>query len=332
MMQPLVQRPSIDQPYIFALDVGGKDRVFTGSTDSGRASLHHSADARTANPPAGFKHALLDPRSQNNSPSIRTAIHSDDTVYAAYFSWHQVPVTKAAVVVARDNASGTGGAPFTALTDGADGLPGIRVEKSVPIPWFDFLGQQRVGSALSIAVDPMDSATVYVAWGEGPKRGSVQTLRVRRSTNRGATWSKNRLSVSNATNPALAITDAGKVGLLYQRLVANQGQPRWQTHLRITSDGWATKPGLDIVLADTPEDAPTYKFDPYIGDYADLEAVGQDFFGVFSAHNMPDPANFPYGVVYQRNHDFGRRLLLDVDQQTIVPESIDPFFFHLSQL
>jgi hypothetical protein len=159
----------------------------------------------------------------------------------------------------------------------------------------------------------------------------VQTLRVRRSTNRGATWSTNRLSVANATNPALAITDAGKVGFLYQRLIKKRGKAKWETHVRITSDGWATA-GDDIVLAETPVDSATYIFDPYIGDYADLEAVGQDLCGIFSAHNLPDPANFPYGVVYQRNHDFVGKQLLDLDQLTIVTESIDPFFFRLSQL
>jgi len=168
-------------------------------------------------------------------------------------------------------------------------MAGVRVALSVPIPWFFYMGNERVGSSLSIAVDPADSDVVYLAWGDNS--GSTNTLHVRRSTDRGATWSSDLLTVDNATNPSLAIAARHKVGLLYQRFVAAATQ-RWETHVQVSRDAWR-RPAEDILLANTPVDGATYVFDPYIGDYADLQALGHDFYGIFSAHNLPDIANFP---------------------------------------
>ncbi len=293
-------------------------------------SVDHSADARTGAPPAGFSQTLIDPRlTIRDSPSIRPAPHRNGRVYAAYFSWRQSsPKVLADVVVARDDNFATGANPFTALVDSGDGLAGQRVALSVPIPWFFFTANERVGSALSIAVDPTSSRVVYLAWGDASVPGSVQTLHVRRSTDRGVTWSGDLVSVNNATNPALAITSDRKVGFLYQQSTGSGGSQRWETHVQITRNAWKT-PARDILLANTPVDSATYQFDPYIGDYADLQAVGRDFYGIFSAHNRPDHGNFPHGVVYRRNANFVTKQLLNVNGITPVAASIDPFFFHI---
>jgi hypothetical protein len=129
------------------------------------------------------------------------------------------------------------------------------------------------------------------------------------------------------------MTADGRSGLLYQQLVSRRFLTRqvlwWETHLRVTSNLWAG-PSEDILLARTL-DKPR-SFDPYLGDYADLQAVGRDFYGVFSADNTPDFANFPNGVRYQRNCDFNRHLLFDVNNIAVVPSSVDPFFFHVTWL
>jgi hypothetical protein len=326
VMQTMVQRDSVDQPYVAAVAADGKDRVFVGDNDSQGGSVDHSPDARTGPAPAGFSQTLIDPRlTIRDSPSIRAAPHRDGTVYVAYFSWRNTSPVQADVVVARDDNFGTGGAPFTALTDSGDGKAGVRVALSVPIPWFFYMGNERVGSSLSIAVDPTDSDVVYLAWGDNT--GSTNTLHVLRSTDRGVTWSSDLLTVDNATNPALAVAARHKVGLLYQRFVAAPTQ-RWETHVQVSRDAWRT-PAEDVLLANTPVDNATYVYDPYIGDYADLQALGHDFYGIFSAHNLPDVANFPHGVNYQRNANFVTKQLLDVNGITPVANSIDPFFAHI---
>ena len=87
---------------------------------------------------------------------------------------------------------------------------------------------------------------------------------------------------------------------------------------------------ISIPLADTPAGTPFKTFDPYLGDYDHLVAVGRDFHGIFSANNTPDTANFPSGVRYQRNADFSTRRLLALDNTTPVAVSIDPFYFRVN--
>src|SRR5205823_3424298 len=83
------------------------------------------------------------------------------------------------------------------------GLPGNRVVMGTALP-FTFMGQQRTGASnLAITVDPRNSSRVYIAWADQPPNTSNQTLHVRRSTDRGVTWSNDLLAVGNAVNPAL---------------------------------------------------------------------------------------------------------------------------------
>ena len=42
---------------------------------------------------------------------------------------------------------------------------------------------------------------------------------------------------------------------------------------------------------------------PRLGDYLHLLAMGKDFYGIFSASNVPDQSRFPYGVTFQRHKD-----------------------------
>ena len=133
-------------------------------------------------------------------------------------------------------------------------------------------------------------------------------------------------TVTNATNPALAINKEGLVGFLYQQCVSKGDTPRearWVTHIELTEDAFAT--ANDLVLANVPADAPPPQFIPYIGDYVHLMTVGSAFYGIFSANNTPDKANFPNGIVYQRNADFTTHTLLDNNKKKVEP-SIDPFF------
>ena len=163
-------------------------------------------------------------------------------------------------------------------------------------------------------------------WGDR-QPGSFLTLHVRRSTDKGQTWSANDLlTVPNATNAALAINSNSKVGLLYQQVVGSGAGQRWVTHLRRSPNGinWD-----DLILATVPATTPVKTFDPYIGDYDHLVAVGQIFFGIFSANNSPNTANFPNGVIYQRNANFVTHTLLNVNNVTPVAVSIDPFFFKI---
>lgn len=341
-MTVLVDRTGkgVDQPYVQAITVPsgsdkGKDRVYVGDNDfnapGGRtATVDESANAASSNP--NFRSVRIEKRRTpgQDGPSVRPAVHADGTVYAAFYSWRSFNNTTGAgtadIVVVRDDQGGTGLNPFTALVDPADGMMGIRVAKGVRFNFGSFLGLQRIGGDVSIAVDPSNSEAAYLAWADF--QGSMYMLHVRRSTNRGASWSAADLrAIFGATNPALAINSEGKVGFLYQQLTGLGASQRWVNKLELTSDGanWSS-----LVLATVPANTPPKQFDPYIGDYDHLLAVGKNFYGVFSANNTPNRANFPNGVVYQRNANFATHTLLDVDNHSPVNASIDPFFFRVT--
>ena len=157
---------------------------------------------------------------------------------------------------------------------------------------------------------------------------SYYTLHVRHSTDGGDNWSNDLLMITNATNPALAINSKGQLGFLYQQLTGTSPNQRWETHLQRTKNGedWS-----DLILANTPDNTPAPTFQPYIGDYLDLIAVGRNFYGIFSASNYPDRDNFPQGVTYQRNVDFNNHKLRNEADTADVNVSIDPFFFKVTR-
>jgi hypothetical protein len=254
----------------------------------------------------------------------RPAVHPNGIVYAIYYN--RLSDGSSDVVIVRDDNWGSGATPFNTLVDAGDGMQGVRIVTGVNNPFLSlYLGQQRIGGDLSIAVDPNDSTTVYVCWGD--QQGGTYTLYVRKSTDSGVSWSGNIRTIANATNPALAINSEGRLGLLYQQVTGLAPDQRWETTLELTNNDFAASKAY--VLANTPAASPAAVFDPYIGDYLYMMAVGTSFYGIFSANNTPDLANFPNGVSYQRNADFTTKTLFANDGVTTVPVSIDPFFFRV---
>jgi hypothetical protein len=338
-MKVLIDRANEDQPWVVAGSVvvkkKSRDRVYVGNNDFNQPSGHTatvdlSLDARTAAAPAGFAPHSLERRATTgqDGPPIRIALHPDGTVYAAHERWVSgaLPNMTIDVVVTRDDAWGAGATPFSALVDSGDGKIGQRVATGRFIKWNGSMGQERLGGDVSIAVDPTNSSTVYVAWCDrvGGVSGTDWTLHVRRSTDRGQTWSKKDIrTITNAKNPSLAVDGHGRVGLLIQLFTGT----RWVTHLELTTNAWSTKPTV-IVLHTAPSSTPARTFLPYLGDYVRLLAVGTDFHGVFCGNNTPDNANFPSGVVYQRAANFTTHTLFHTDGVTPVTPSIDPFYFH----
>jgi hypothetical protein len=338
-MTVLVDRFNVDQPYIQATTPttgsgAGQDHVYVGLNDFAAApktsTIDRSLNAGSAPPPAGFESLRLDTRgtSGQDGPQVRTAFHADGSVYAVFYGWRgSFPAVTADVVVVRDDNWAAGSTRFADLKDPGDGLAGIRVAKSVNFTFNAMLGNDRVGGDLSIAVDPRNSSTVYIAFAD-VQAATGYTVHVRRSTDRGQTWSADLLTIGTTKNPALAINPLGKVALLYQHVNGSGAASRWETHIRRTTDGATWD---DLILANVPANEPTPTFLPYIGDYVHLMTSGNNFCGVFSANNTPDKGNFPQGVSFQRNADFTAHKLLDVDDKTEVPISIDPFFFEVEE-
>jgi hypothetical protein len=331
VMKVQSSRTNVDQPFVRALAFSNVDHIYIGLNDLGQSSGRTATVDVSLDGGASYKSYSIESRKTmgQDGPSVRTAVAPDNTVYAAFFGWRKFNGSMATsdVVVVRDDTGATGSHPFQALKDPSDKLPGRLVVKRVSIPWSNAptLGQERIGSTLSIAVDPNNSSTVYVGWADRGRKGDIYTLHVRRSTDRGLTWSKSDLphtTISNATNIALAVANNGTAGFLYQQLSGG----RWVTHVVQSRDAFATI--QDTILATVPADRPLGQFLPYLGDYDYLLAVGNEFRGVFCANNTPDRANFPQGVTYQRAADFNTRTLTDGSGNPVAI-SIDPFYFSI---
>lgn len=346
-MSLLSSRANVDQPFVQATTTAGVDRVYVGDNDLGvatgrTATVDRTLSGTVAAPTWSSRRLEVRTTCGQDGPPIRPAIHSDGTIYAVSYRYRPpsgcvTPLASDVVVVRDDNWTVTT-PTFSALTDPSDGLAGRIVVSNVKVPFENSshsnFGQERfVSSNLSIAVDPGNSSRVYVAWADYPTGAPPYTLHVRRSDNRGVTWSASDLiTISNATNPALAVNSAGKVAFLYQlntpfgAALANQ---RWETHVRRSTDLGVT--WNDVILANTSAASPAVSFIPYLGDYVYVQAIGKDFYGIFSASNFPDLANFPQGVTFQRNANFVTHQLFRTDGVTTVAVSIDPYFFKITE-
>ncbi|HEY3491902.1 MAG TPA: hypothetical protein VGK43_03055, partial [Solirubrobacterales bacterium] len=182
-MEVLVDRLTVDQPYVQAATVMGgadfgKDRIYVGNNDRAPASpgktatIDRTLDGATAPAPSGFSRFPIETRSTSgfDGPPIRPAIHADGTVYGIFYRYTSFTsgLQTADVVVIRTDDWGSGATPFTNLTDSSDTLSGRMVVTGRSVPAFPAnIGQNRlVSSNLSIAVDPRTSSRVWIAWAD----------------------------------------------------------------------------------------------------------------------------------------------------------------------
>lgn len=332
------KRFHVDQPWISRSAVRGNETLYIVSNDEAAESGHTATLEISSDSGVSFRTLRLERQrtALQDGPAVRIAAAKDGTLYAAYFGWRKRDgdLRNADVVITRDDNGGLAERAFEALTY-EDGLPGMVIANTnIPfLPLEPVLGQERIGSTLSLAVDPNKSSQLYIVWGDRVGDGDIYTLHVRLSTDRGASWSRDLRTLRNATCPAISVNEDGVVALLYQQVIGEGADSKWVTHLEQTKNAFDSV--TDSVLLRTSAMTPYWGNRlPYIGDYNYLLAVGREFRGVFSASNDPDSRNFPNGVnhVFQRRVDFTKRRLLNELGQGDVKISIDPYYFSVPSI
>lgn len=331
-----------DQPYIYARTVtgavdAGKDRLWVGNNEGAAspasATIDQSLDANIAAPTFTQVRIDADAPVGRDNYQVRTVSHADGHVYGAFYR-RKGSISggyNADVVVVRDDDWGKTVPPFVALVDAVTTISGENVVASTPVTdtfgSSPTLGNEWWGGDLYLTVDPADGAKVYISYSDSPT-GAPRTLHLRRSSDHGQTWDPDILTTASAKNAAIAINSEGRIGYLYQQLAGTSPNRRWQTHLRRSLDGVTWD---DVILADFPaEGAGSPGGSRIVGDYLNMVAVGQDFYGVFSSYNDLGNASFPAGVTWLRNKTpagAATPRFLGVDGVTTVAPSIDPFFF-----
>ena len=211
------------------------------------------------------------------------------------------------ILVRDDNGGNSGPATFTALPD-QNGVAGVPVEKARTFLFDAPLGRDRLGGDLAIAVDPRNADTVYLVWGELLQ--NQPALHVTRSTDGGHQWSPPLYTVTNANNPGLAVNSNGTLAFLYQQVATDSnGEETWYTQVELTKNDFQSRnPPLTLSKFPTAELA-SISGQPLLGDYLHLMAVGDVFYGIFSASNVPDLSRFPYGVTFQRHNNSATKKL-----------------------
>lgn len=286
--------------------------------------------------------------------AVRLDIHDDGTTYGIFYhrfenttpepglaNFPVVVLTGGTVAATTGVATGLveapGGVTLGSGCSAPDNKVGIRVACGVPLGndatvrrtdtygtnylTYAFGRQRRQHFNVAVAVDPRDNQRVVVAYLQ-ERAGGYSTLKLLESTDGGRSPFVSLLSVDDALNPAIAISQGGRIGFLYQRFEQTPDGDRWRTYLRVSNPDHTSWNVTE--LSDTPAWDPGPNT-PYIGDYVRLEAVNEEFFGVFSANNDPQ---------YHPTAKYVRTLPPDASGNRALPSgvavSIDPFFFRAS--
>ena len=295
-----------DQPWIQANNVGGVDHVYVTFNDLSQstktASVRLSTDGGST-----FTNKIVEktiPPFGQDGAAVRLALNGA-TVYTAFQRWSSQNASGdiiGSIVVEKDTNNGANG--FTNLN--------VTPATNQIFPQGN-LGNERLGSDLSLAIDPGNANRLYLAY--GAISGSVPVIKVLKSTDAGANWSAAFTTPSNSGLPALAMTTNGTVGLLYTKLLSGN----LETHFIETGDDFGTT--SELTLSRFKDGTPVSQFDPYIGDYQDLETAGDTFYGTFSASN--NTSLFDSQPTFLRD-----KSLLG----NSVAYSIDPYFFSLQAI
>ncbi|WP_344441679.1 Ig-like domain repeat protein [Kitasatospora nipponensis] len=184
----------------------------------------------------------------------------------------------------RLNRSTDGGATWT-LGGNANGIAVATVDTHQGTTYKFGSVNALLGGIDHAAVDP-SNGDVYVAYG-ADVAGNNQ-IRIRRLTDNGAggltVGAEHTVSAStNAALPSVAVLSDGTIGVLYDTFDGNNtaGFPTFSAHLARSTDHGATFTDTVLQSFSSPYTDNGNVYQRVLGDYQQLKAVGDTFYGAF---------------------------------------------------
>jgi Bacterial Ig-like domain (group 3) len=282
-------RTNVDQPWLLVNrdpTTSSQDDVYVAYDDFGG-----SPDARVAvsygaipvNITADNKAGTESPLSTN--PGLRLATDpGNGTMYALYEQSSGSGQPKS--VTYKLNRSTDGGATWT-LNGSSDGLT-VDTVNSDQAPGFKFGGVNALlGGVDHAAVDP-SNGDVYVVYGQDVSGGNQIKIRRLQDNGSGGLNVGAASNVSTSTDsalPSVAVLSDGTIGVLYiSHDGSSGGFPTFSAHLARSTDHGSTFSDVVLQSFSSPVTDNGNARQRVFGDYDQLKAVGNTFYGVYSGN------------------------------------------------
>ena len=298
-----------DQPWLIA-SRGTGDLVYVAYTDYGESlPVNHVAVADQSVPPffGAVDDAVVSTSAGTGeiaSAAIRLA--ADPATGFVYAAW-QDNVSLDSATCARNvdfrlsrstdhgrtwSLNGIAGGMLVARHQSDEGRPDD--PNQAPTPCHDHVEKfgtvnALLGGSLALAVDPVSGDVFYAYHNRDPRTGfnRLEVTRLSAAGGKGLQVVSSRLVSGNAQAalPALAVADNGTVGLLYDTFDGFvRGFPRFTVHLAQSIDHGGSWADRALVSFLSPAQDTGNQRQRVLGDYQQLKAVGNVFFGAFPAN------------------------------------------------
>ena len=286
-----------DQPWLLV----NQDPTITTDSNTYVAydNFNGAPDIRVAvaegNPPDFTRDKLVGFSAHGGNPGLRLA--KDINSLAVYAMWQQCVSNCSGDPKTIDfylNRSTDGGKTWS-LNGSSTGLFLVETETTQPTPKFGTVNA-LLGGIDHVAVDP-NNGDVYVVYGQRDLTTGVNRLSIGHLTDNGSgglKWVNNFFVVGQAETalPSVAIAknSKGTIGVLYTNydgIDSKTKLPQFSAFLAISDDHGKsfTYNRLEKFLSTVNDNGNNRQ--RVLGDYQQLKAVGNTFYGVFSGNGVP---------------------------------------------
>lgn len=296
-------RGNADQPWLLVNRdpiVDSQDNVYVAYDDFGGFMLR-VAVAQGTNPPDFTLDNPTGPLTGFVNPGHRLAVDPRTGAVYSQFQRRIAPGADGSQNINYMLNRSTDGGQTWDLNGSATGIVVANADSSQPTPKFCTVNA-LLGGVLHAAVDPQTGDLVYVYGNRDPATGNNR-LALRRIVDDGA----GGVSIGaeafvtgqvQAALPSVAVASDGTVGVFYYTCggVSSDGYPIFTAHLSISDDQGQTFTDLELLTFLSSAGPSADARQRVLGDYMQMKAVGNTFYGAFTGNG------FPFGRPFA-NHD-----------------------------